>query len=121
MNIRSLFDPSRQVDRRIEKVIQYDTMDSDLLKKEIGEYVVTENMSRSFEKLLDALDLGMGEGSNEIGVERAERIQDSLSEILKGDASDAASRLGPETCALYEDMLWARQVHKALSSFRGPL
>ncbi len=68
MTIRALFDPSRQIDRRIEKVIQYDAMDPQLLKKEIGEYVVTEKMTRSFEKLLDAIDIGMGEGSNEVGV-----------------------------------------------------
>jgi len=68
MTIRTLFDPSRQIDRRIEKVIQYDAMEPELLKREVGEYVVTDSMTRSFEKLLDAIDLGMGEGSNEIGV-----------------------------------------------------
>ena len=36
MIIRSLFDPSRQIDRRIEKVIQYDTVDSELLKRDPG-------------------------------------------------------------------------------------
>ena len=68
MIIRSLFDPSRQIDRRIEKVIQYDTVDSELLKREIAEYQVTHSMAWSFDKLLDAIDLGMGEGSNEVGV-----------------------------------------------------
>jgi len=68
MTIRTLFDPSRQIDRRIEKVIQYDAQDPQLLKQEIAEYQVTEAMTRSFEKLLDAIDLGMSEGSNEIGV-----------------------------------------------------
>lgn len=68
MTIRALFDHTRQIDRRIEKVIQYDAMDPELLKKEIGEYVVTDSMTRSFEKLLDSIDYGMGEGSNEVGV-----------------------------------------------------
>jgi len=68
MTIRSLFDPSRQIDRRIEKVIQFDNVDPELLKREIGEYVVTESMTRSFDKLLDAIDEGMKEGSNEVGV-----------------------------------------------------
>jgi hypothetical protein len=49
------------------------------------------------------------------GEERANRVQDSLSEILKGDASDAAARLGPEECPLYDDLLWARQLAKALA------
>src|SRR5580693_1980491 len=68
MTIRSLFDPSRQIDRRIEKVIQFDNVDPELLKREIGEYVVTESMTRSFDKLLDEIDEGMKEGSNEVGV-----------------------------------------------------
>jgi len=68
MTIRTLFDPSRPIDRRIEKVIQYDARDPQLLKQEIAEYQVTEAMTRSFEKLLDAIDLGMSEASNEIGV-----------------------------------------------------
>jgi hypothetical protein len=68
MNIKSLFDPSRQIDRRIEKVIQYDANEPELLKREIGEYIVTPSMARSFDKLLDGIDLGMTEGSNEVGV-----------------------------------------------------
>ena len=68
MSIRDLFDPNRQIDRRIEKVIQYDAIDPEALKREIGEYVVTDNMVRSIDKVLDAIDIGMQEGSNEIGV-----------------------------------------------------
>jgi hypothetical protein len=71
MTIRSLFDPSRQIDRRIEKVIQFDNVDPELLKREIGEYVVTESMTRSFEKLLDAIDDGMKEGTHLRRQERA--------------------------------------------------
>ena len=68
MTIRTLFDPSRQIDRRIEKVIQYDAMAPDLLRQEIAEYQVTEKMTSELEKLLDAIDIGMGEGSPEVGV-----------------------------------------------------
>jgi hypothetical protein len=48
------------------------------------------------------------------GAERAEGIQDSLSEVLKGDASDAAARLGPEHCTLYDDLRWAGKLRQAL-------
>ena len=68
MTIGTLFDPSRRLDRRIEKVIQYDASAPDHLRAEIAEYQVTESMTRSFEKLLDAIDAGMGDGSNEVGV-----------------------------------------------------
>ena len=44
------------------------------------------------------------------GVERAENIQDSISEILRGDASDATSWLGGETCQLADDLEYARKV-----------
>ena len=50
------------------------------------------------------------------GCDRAEGIQDSITEILRGDASDATTRLGGEQCALYEDLLWARSVHKAFKN-----
>ena len=50
------------------------------------------------------------------GVERAETIQDSIAEILRGDASDATIWLGGERCALYDDLLWARSVHKAFNN-----
>ena len=50
------------------------------------------------------------------GMDTAQSIQDSISEILKGDASDATHRLGGETCSLYEDLLWARKVKKAFDN-----
>ncbi len=68
MTIRSLFDSSKQIDRRIEKVIQYDNIDPKLLRQEVEEYQITDKISQSFDKLLDAIDRGMGDGTNEIGV-----------------------------------------------------
>lgn len=50
------------------------------------------------------------------GVERAENIQDGLSEILKGDASDATNRLGGEECPLFDDLLWAHEAKKAFEN-----
>src|SRR5208337_1872949 len=68
MKIRDLFDPSKDIDRRIEKVITFETIDPGMLRQEVTEYVATESIERSFEKLLDHLDEGMGGGTNEIGV-----------------------------------------------------
>jgi hypothetical protein len=68
MTIRSLFDTSKQIDRRIEKVIQYDNIDPKLLRQEVEEYQITDKISQSFEKMLDAVDRGMGDGTNEVGV-----------------------------------------------------
>ncbi len=67
--LRELFDPSKPIDRRIEKVITYDTTDVDLLRQEIQEYVVTDSIEQNLERLLDLLDEGMGGGdSREVGV-----------------------------------------------------
>ncbi len=69
MRIRELFDPSKNIDRRIEKVITYDTTDPERLRQEIMEYVATESIEASFERLLDQLDEGLqGGGGHEIGV-----------------------------------------------------
>ena len=69
MRIRELFDPSKSIDRRIEKVITYETADEERIRQEITEYVATESIEASFERLLDLLDEGMsGGGGHEIGV-----------------------------------------------------
>ena len=66
--IRQLFDPSRGLDRRIEKVITYARADRDQLKREVTEYVVTEAIESSLERLLDELDRGFSGDGGEIGV-----------------------------------------------------
>ena len=55
------------------------------------------------------------------GRERAQSIQDNLAEILKGDASDAANRLGGKQCPLYDDLCWAREVKKAFDNGIGEI
>ena len=69
MTIRSLFDPSKDIYRTIEKVITYGASQEGRLKAEISEYVVTESIEEQFRKLLDHMQLAMESGGeNEIGV-----------------------------------------------------
>lgn len=69
MTIRSLFDPSKDINRSIEKVITYGASQENRLKAEISEYVVTESIEEQFRKLLDRMQLAMESGGeNEIGV-----------------------------------------------------
>ena len=73
MTIRSLFDPSKDIYRTIEKVISYGASTDDRLKAEISEYVVTESIEEQFRKLLDRMQLAMDSagangGPSEIGV-----------------------------------------------------
>ncbi len=66
--IRSLFETTRKLDRRIEKVISFDSDESDQLKREITEYVATDNIEANFERMLSLLDEGLGGGAGEVGV-----------------------------------------------------
>ncbi len=69
MRIRELFNPDKDLNRRIEKVITYDSIDPERLRPEITEYEATESIESSFERLLDLLEEGMsGDGGHEIGV-----------------------------------------------------
>jgi len=69
MDIKSLFDPNKDIHRTIEKVITYSASQEHRLKSEISEYVVTDSIEIQFEKLLDKMQLGMDVGGeNEVGV-----------------------------------------------------
>ena len=69
MTIKKLFDPSKNINRSIEKVITYGVSQEARLKSEISEYVVTASIDQQFENLLlkmeAAMDIG---GENEVGV-----------------------------------------------------
>lgn len=48
------------------------------------------------------------------GGDRAKQLVSGLAGILSGDASDAPATLGAETSTLYDDLVWAKAVTKAL-------
>lgn len=69
MEIRQLFDPSRDIYRSIEKVIAYGVSQEERLKKEVTEYVVTDSIDEQFNKLLLKMQAAMDAGGeNEVGV-----------------------------------------------------
>ena len=69
LKIRDIFDANKPIDRRIEKVITYDTTNEELLKHEVQEYVATESIENHFDRLLDQFEYGMSGGANaETGV-----------------------------------------------------
>jgi len=69
MQIKSLFDPAKDIYRTIEKVITYGASQEARLKAEITEYIVTDSIEEQLERLLTrmqaAMDVG---GENEVGV-----------------------------------------------------
>jgi hypothetical protein len=69
MTIKTLFDPSKNIYRPIEKVIAYSASQESRLRAEIAEYIVTESIEDQFERLLAKMQLAMEQGGeNEIGV-----------------------------------------------------
>ena len=69
VQIKTLFDPSRDIYRAIEKVITYGASQDARLRSEIEEYVVTDNIERQFEQLLSKMQLAMESGGeHEVGV-----------------------------------------------------
>ena len=67
--IRSLFDPGKDIYRAIEKVITYQASQEQRLRAEISEYIVTENIEQQLEQLLEKMLAALETGSShEIGV-----------------------------------------------------
>lgn len=60
--IRSIFQTSRQIDRPIEKVIDYYAVEEGRLRREIEEYEVTDSVERNFRKFLDVFGDGLRRG-----------------------------------------------------------
>lgn len=68
-HIKTLFDASKGLDRRIEKVITFGANAEENLKSEISEYVVTEHLQESMHDLLEKMQRAMeSPEASEIGV-----------------------------------------------------
>lgn len=50
------------------------------------------------------------------GAERASDLSQDLTEVVKGDGSDAVKRLGGEISPLFDSLQWAREVKKAFNN-----
>jgi hypothetical protein len=69
MQIKGLFDTSKDIYRTIEKVITYNVSQEALLKAEISEYIVTESIEEQFERVLTKMEAAMvAGGQNDMGV-----------------------------------------------------
>jgi hypothetical protein len=66
--IKDLFDPSKNIYRSIEKVVTFGSLEPSSLQKEISEYVVTDKLRKSFDRVLDLMNTGMASESHEIGI-----------------------------------------------------
>lgn len=68
MKIQELFDDGKKLDRKIESVVTFADKDTDDLKKEITEYVVTDRLKNSYHTVIDRMQDGFSESANEVGI-----------------------------------------------------
>ncbi len=67
--ISDLFDSAKDINRPIEKVINYSADQEDRLRNEISEYVVTKSIDHSLNDLLEKMQMAMRDGdTHEVGV-----------------------------------------------------
>ena len=65
--VRNIFASPEQVERVIQKVIDYQHSDNKALKKEIQEYIATEHISQNLDEMLDWIDCSMNGNVSEVG------------------------------------------------------
>lgn len=66
--IQELFDPSKQLNRKIESVVTFGANTIEDLDHEIKEYVVTDKLHRNYEDVLTDLQTAFDDSSKEIGI-----------------------------------------------------
>src|SRR6266481_5069498 len=99
MDIKHLFDPSKDIYRTIEKVITYGAAQKHRLKAEISEYEVTTSLEEQLERLLTSMQAAMElGGENEVGV----LLLDLASEEVAGATMEEVS-----TVLYYKVLQWA--------------
>lgn len=65
--VRDIFASPEQVERVIQKVIDYQHASDTELKKEIQEYIATEHISQNLEKMLEWIEHSMNGNVSEVG------------------------------------------------------
>ena len=106
IHIENLFD--QDIYRRIEKVIQYQTTDADLLKQEVSEYVATDSVQSNMERILEALDDAMSAATEkDVGVWVSGFYGSGKSSFTKylGYSLDSSFKIGD---VLFRDMFKQR-------------
>lgn len=68
MKIQELFDAGKKLDRKIESVVTFADKDTEDLKKEINEYVVTDRLKDSYHTVIDRMQDGFSETAKEVGI-----------------------------------------------------
>lgn len=66
--IQELFDPSKQLNRKIESVVTFGANTTEDLDHEIREYVVTDKLHKNYEDVLLDLQSAFDNSSKEIGI-----------------------------------------------------
>ena len=117
--IRQLFDPTRALNRPIEKVITYQSRTDAQLLSEVSEYVATEHIEEQFSELLKKMQTALqGGGGHEIGVWVSGFYGSGKSSFTKylGFALDRSMQVGGQTFLhLLQNQLKSAQVKALLN------
>lgn len=66
--IQELFDPSKQLNRKIESVVTFAANSPEALNEEIKEYVVTQKLHDSYDKVITKIQDAFSDSANEVGI-----------------------------------------------------
>ena len=66
--IQELFDPSKQLNRKIESVVTFAANSPEALNEEIKEYVVTQKLHDSYENVITKIQDAFSDSANEVGI-----------------------------------------------------
>lgn len=66
--IQELFDPSKQLNRKIESVVTFAAHSPESLGEEIKEYVVTQKLHNNYENVIGKIEEAFSDSANEVGI-----------------------------------------------------
>lgn len=66
--IQELFDPSKQLNRKIESVVTFAANSPESLNEEIKEYVVTQKLHDSYDNVITKIQDAFSDSANEVGI-----------------------------------------------------
>lgn len=66
--IKDLFDPSKDINRKIESVVTFGANTKDDLEQELNEYVVTDKLKDNYTNVMERIREAFDQGSKEVGV-----------------------------------------------------
>ncbi len=127
MKIKELFDPNKNIDRRIESVVTFAQHNITELESELNEYVVTDKLHDNYENVLTRIQEGFSDSTNEVGIWVSGFYGSGKSSFAKYLGYSFDSSLIIDSVSFGERLMnrmndvTVKQLHKAIVSRFSPL